>query len=284
MSISSEERKRVIVERLKQEGQVKVPELSLRFAVSEETVRRDLLLLEREGLARRVYGGAVQSKPTNYEPPYLQRQKVKAKEKERIGRAAAALIASGDTIAIDVGTTTLELAKAIAGRDRLTILTNSLAVAYHLMESLNAGRFAGKIIVIGGELNPEQQSLSGTLAERTMSQFKVDKAFISVGGISANRGLSDYDLGETAMSRRMAEAAGQTIVLADDSKFDKEAFAEIVPLRSVNTIVSNVAAPREWAQALRAHRVQWTIASEGGDANDISAGQAHRRRAGWTEI
>jgi DeoR/GlpR family transcriptional regulator of sugar metabolism len=257
MSISSEERKRVIVEQLKLEGQVKVPELSLRLTVSEETVRRDLVLLEREGLVKRVYGGAVLTKPSNFEPPYLQRQKVKAEEKERIGRAAATLIESGDTIAIDVGTTTLELAKAIAGRDQITILTNSLAVAYHLMESLNSGRFTGKIIVIGGELNPQQQSMSGTLGESVMSQFRVDKAFISIGGISLKRGISDYDLGETSMSRQMVEAASQTIVLADDSKLDKEAFVEIVPLRKVHAVVSNVAPPREWVQKLRNNHLQW---------------------------
>ncbi|MDU5946577.1 MAG: DeoR/GlpR family DNA-binding transcription regulator, partial [Paenibacillus macerans] len=97
MSISSEERKRVIMEQLKQEGQVKVPELSQLFTVSEETVRRDLILLEKEGLAKRVYGGALLPKLTSFEPPYLQRQKVKAEEKERIGRAAAELIESGDT-------------------------------------------------------------------------------------------------------------------------------------------------------------------------------------------
>ncbi|MEC0090519.1 DeoR/GlpR family DNA-binding transcription regulator [Paenibacillus macquariensis] len=260
MSISSEERKRVIVEQLKLEGQVKVPELCLRFTVSEETVRRDLVLLEREGLVKRVYGGAVLTKPSNYEPPYLQRQMVKAEEKARIGRAAANLIESGDTIAIDVGTTTLELAKAIVGRERLTILTHSLAVAYHLMESLNSGKFTGKIIVIGGELNPEQQSMSGSLGESMMSQFRVDKAFISVGGISLSRGMSDYDLGETVISRRMVEAASQTIVLADDSKFDKEAFIEIMPLRRVHIVVSNVAPPREWAQMIRNNHLQWTEA------------------------
>lgn len=260
MSILSEERKRVIMEQLKLEGQVKVPDLSLRLTVSEETVRRDLLLLERDGLVKRVYGGAVLVKPSSYEPPYLQRQKVKAEEKERIGQAAAALIESGDTIAIDVGTTTLELAKAIAGREGLTILTNSLAVAYHLMESLNSGRFTGKIIVIGGELNPQQQSMSGTLGESVMSQFRVDKAFISAGGISPTRGISDYDLAETGMSRRMAEAASQTIILADDSKLDKEAFVEIMPLRRVHAIVSNVAPPRDWMQLLRTSQLQWTVA------------------------
>ncbi|WEK54678.1 MAG: DeoR/GlpR family DNA-binding transcription regulator [Candidatus Cohnella colombiensis] len=257
MSVSSEERKRVILDQLKVEGQVKVPDLSVRFTVSEETVRRDLMLLEKEGLAKRVYGGAVSVKPTSFEPPYLQRQKVKMDEKARIGRTAAKLIESGDTIAIDVGTTTLELAKAIAGQERLTILTNSLAVAYHLMESLNSGRFSGKIIVIGGELNPEQQSLSGTISEHTMSQFRIDKAFISIGGLSLKRGISDYDLNETSMSRRMVEAAFQTIVLADKSKFDKEAFVEIVPLRQVHTIVSDIAPPKEWMQTLRSLRLEW---------------------------
>lgn len=257
MSVSSEERKRIIMEQLRIGGQVKVPELSVQFHVSEETIRRDLMLLEREGQVRRVYGGAVQVKPSNYEPPYLMRQQVNADAKERIGRAAAELIASGDTIAIDVGTTALQLAKAIAGRERLTVLTNSIAVAYHLMESLNTGRFSGKIIVIGGELNPEQQSLSGVAGERMLSQFRVDKAFISNGGISLRRGISDYDLSEAGMSRRLVEAAEQTIVLTDESKIGKEVFAEIVPLKKVHTIVCNVAPPKEWATALKALHVQW---------------------------
>ncbi|MFC5700801.1 DeoR/GlpR family DNA-binding transcription regulator [Cohnella faecalis] len=257
MSISSEERKRVILEHLRLEGRVKVPDLSRRCGVSEETVRRDLFVLEREGRVKRVYGGAVLSDPANYEPPYLQRQKARAEEKVRIGRAAAELIVSGDTIVIDAGTTTLELAKAIAGRERLTVLTNSIAVAYYLMESLNAGRFSGKIIVIGGELNPEQQSLSGATGEQVMSQFRVDKAFISVGGISMKRGVSDYDLNETIMSRRMVESADQTIALADDSKLDKEAFVEIVPIRGVHTIVSNVPPPKGWIPSLKSNQVQW---------------------------
>lgn len=257
MSILAEERKRVIIERLMLEGQVKVPELSLRCAVSEETVRRDLILLEREGTVKRVYGGAVLVKPANQEPPYLLRQKEKAEEKARIGKAAAALIASGDTIVIDVGTTTLELAKAIAGCERLTVLTNSIAAAYYLMQSLNERRFSGKIIVIGGELNPEQQSLSGVSGEQAMKQFRVDKAFISIGGISIKRGISDYDLGEAGMSRLMVEAASQTIVLADDSKLNKEAFIEIVPLRRVHTIVSNVPAPKEWLTLMKSHYLHW---------------------------
>jgi len=262
MSVSSEQRKRMLLEQLRQEGQVKVSEFARRGSVSEETVRRDLLLLEREGHAKRVYGGAVPAKPASFEPPYLQRQKAKAEEKARIGKKAAELIASGDTIVIDVGTTTLELAKAISGKEKLTVLTNSIAVAYHLMESLNEGRFTGKIIVVGGQLNPEQQSLSGAPGEQAMAQFRVDKAFISVGGLSAKRGISDYDLGEAMLSRRMIEAASRTIVLADDSKLGKEAFVEIAPLRRIDAIVCNVAPPKEWSAELKQHRIQW-IEAEG---------------------
>lgn len=257
MSISSERRKRIILEQLRLEGQVKVPELASRCSVSEETIRRDLVVLEREDQVKRVYGGAVLMKPAGEEPPYLLRQKEKAEEKARIGLQAAELISSGDTIVIDVGTTTLELAKSISGRERLTVLTNSIAVAYQLMESLNEGRFSGQIIVIGGQLNPKQQSLTGAPGEQTMAQFRVDKAFISVGGISMKRGISDYDLNEAMVSRRMIEAASQTIVLADDSKLNKEAFVEIVPIRHVNTIVSNAAPPANWLSTLRAHYIQW---------------------------
>ncbi|QMV42788.1 DeoR/GlpR family DNA-binding transcription regulator [Cohnella cholangitidis] len=257
MSVSSEQRKRIILEQLKLEGQVKVSDLSLLCDVSEETIRRDLVFLEKEGQVKRVYGGAVAAKQANYEPPYLLRQQVKADEKAQIGTKAAELISSGDTVVIDVGTTTLELAKAISDKERLTVLTNSIAVAYHLMESLIEGRFSGKIIVIGGQLNPEQQSLSGALGERVMEQFRVDKAFISVGGISMQRGTSDYDVDETMLSRRMVAAAEQTIVLADDSKFDKEAFVELAPIREIDTIVSNVPPPKEWLPALKSHRIQW---------------------------
>lgn len=265
MSISSENRKIVILEQLNREGQVKVPELSQQFAVSEETVRRDLLFLEKEGLVKRVYGGAVSTKskkPTSLEPPYLQRRKEMSLEKEWIGRAAASLVESGDTIAIDVGTTTLELAKALCNVESVTVLTNSIAVANQLMESHSSGKFSGRIFVVGGELNPEQQSMTGSLSESILSQFRVDKAFISVGGLSMERGISDYDPGETSMSRKMVEAAYQSIVLADESKLDKEAFVEIAPLSRVHTIVSNTAPSKEWISVLKSHRIQWIQAGK----------------------
>ncbi|MEC0183188.1 DeoR/GlpR family DNA-binding transcription regulator [Paenibacillus peoriae] len=265
MSISSEERKRVILEELRSEGQVRVLELSEQFSVSEETIRRDLILLENEGIVKRVYGGAIRAVTDMYEPPYLQRQNVKRTEKEIIGRKAAELIESGDTIVIDVGTTALELAKSITNRERLTVLTNSIAVAYHLMEAINAQRFSGNVIVIGGDLNPEQQSLTGSLSEEVLSKFRVNKAFVSIGGISPQRGISDYDVKEASMSRLMIRTAAHTIVLADDSKINREVFVEIAPLNWVHTVVSNVPQPDEWKSFHNTKGLQWIEANGKGD-------------------
>ena len=258
MSILSEERKRGIMERLRLEGRVKVADLAAEFAVSEETVRRDLELLGRDGLLKRVYGGAIAA--NSFEPPYMQRLPVRHEEKRRIGIKAAKLLRDGDTIAIDVGTTALELAKAIRGLQRLTVLTNSLAVAAALMDSLTGGVFTGKVIVIGGEMNPEQQSLTGVLSEWMMERFRVDKAFLSTGGITLEGGVSDYDLAESDMSRRFAEAARFTCVLADGSKLGRNAFVRIVPLERVDAIVSEAPMPREWSAFAKQHRLQWIMA------------------------
>lgn len=257
MSILAEQRQQIIMEQLRSAGQVKVLTLAEQLSVSEETVRRDLKQLEKDGLLKRVYGGAIPQKYSNFEPPYLQRQALRTDIKQRIGEAAAELVKSGDTIAIDVGTTLLEFAKAIQGHQRLTILTNSLAVSFCLMESLNNGRFTGKVIVIGGELNPEQQSLSGITGEEMMKQFAVDKAFLSAGGITTERGISDYDIHESRMSKLFAQSAGEVIVLADHSKLGTDAFVQIIPLEAANTIISNTAPPETWLPILNKHQMRW---------------------------
>lgn len=261
MSILAEQRKKVILEQLKDSGQVKVIHLAKKLSVSEETVRRDLHNLEQDGLLKRVYGGAVtQKSPGNYEPPYLQRQAIHAEEKKAIGQCAASLVKSGDTIAIDVGTTTLEFAKSLSGLQQLTVLTNSLAVAFCLMEALNAGRISGKVIVIGGELSPQQQSLSGTASELMMRPFTVDKTFLSAGGISLDRGISDFDIHESSMSRLFAESAKEVIVLADRSKLGENAFVQIIPLEEADLIVSSGPPPEEWLPYLDTFHVNWTEA------------------------
>ena len=228
MSVQAEERKQAILHQLDAEGRVKVVPLSEQFNVSPETIRRDLDSLEQEGLLRRVYGGATKPLFRASEAPFVQRKLTHVAEKEAIGRRAAELIEDGDTIAVDVGTTPLELVNAISGRKRLTMLTNSVSVSIALMDGINQGRFSGKIILLGGELNPEQQSISGSICERTMKQFRVSKAFLSAGGVSLSSGISDFEPDEASMSRIFAQAAERVFVLADHSKIGVVSFAHML--------------------------------------------------------
>ncbi|NBD22719.1 DeoR/GlpR family DNA-binding transcription regulator [Paenibacillus glycinis] len=262
MSVSSEQRKACIIQLLESEGKVNVLPLANRFMVSSETIRRDLDVLEREGQLRRVYGGAVKHAAYSpLEPPYAQRQSQHAEEKRAIGRAAADWIEDGSTIVIDVGTTAMELAKAIQDKQQLKVITNSVAVAGVLSDSLNHGRFRGKVTLLGGELNPEQQSISGPLCERMMEQFRVDLAFLSVGGVSLVDGITDYDANEASMSQLFARCAQRVVVLADRSKLGMTTFARILPFDGVEAIICDVDCPDEWKHAVDRSGVQWIKAA-----------------------
>ena len=245
------------MEWLQKEGKVMVIPLSDHLEVSPETIRRDLFVLEKEGKLKRVYGGAIRPTFLNDEAPYSIRQSIHPEEKRAIGWRAAELIHDGSTIVIDVGTTTMEMAQAIQGKKRLTILTNSIPVASTLLESISRGVFGGRVIMLGGEANPEQRSISGTLCEQMMAQFHVDQAFLSVGGISLPNGITDYDFNEAAISRSFAAAAQEVIVLVDHSKLGITTFAHMIPLEQADIIISSIGVPSEWLQEIDRCGVLW---------------------------
>ncbi|MCF2942727.1 DeoR/GlpR family DNA-binding transcription regulator [Paenibacillus tarimensis] len=260
MSILSEERKLHILERLEIHRKVSAPELARVLSVSTETIRRDLAALEEQGKLRRVYGGAVKTGFTNDEPPYLQRQSHNREAKRSIGRIAAARIEDGSTILIDVGTTTLELARAISGCSQVTILTNSLPVATVLCESLQQHKFSGSVMLLGGMLNPEQQSLSGPFCEQMIAELQVDQAFLSCGGISTEQGVTDYDVDEAACSRLFARSAAKVTVLADHTELGQRTFIRVIGLEQVNEIISDSPCPKEWMTTIKGHKISWVTA------------------------
>lgn len=257
MSLLAQERKEIILQTLFREGKVKVLSMAEQLGVSSETIRRDLDALEAEGRLYRVYGGAVRSGYEHGEPTFQQRTELYVDAKKKIGERAAELIEDGDTIALDVGTTMMELAKSIVGKKNLTILTNSLPIASCLSEALQHNRFTGKVFVLGGELNPEQQSLTGPLCEQIMGQFYLNKAFLSIGGLSLAGGVTDYDLNEAYISRQFAKSAREVIVLADQSKIGVQAFTQIAPLDDVDLIVSDQEAPKDWNELLEKKGILW---------------------------
>lgn len=258
MSLLLNDRQQYILEQLEREKKVLVASLAQELGVAPETIRRDLDTLEKEKKLKRVHGGAVRYLQTNNEPHFIKKMNVRAKEKEAIGRKAAEFIQDGDTIMIDVGTTTIHIAKAITGVKDLTIVTNSLAAAEELNNRLESQEFDGKIIVLGGTTNPAQKSIVGALTCKMLESFRFDKLFLSCGGITTNN-VSDYDFEECMVSTVMIERANQVFVLADSSKVDHESFYKICSLSTVDYIICDEEMPLSWKQKELDTMIQWIL-------------------------
>ncbi|CRK85006.1 DeoR/GlpR family DNA-binding transcription regulator [Neobacillus massiliamazoniensis] len=257
MSILPEERKNEILNKLKRAGKVTVTDLAKQFNISEETIRRDLTILEEKGSLKKVYGGAIATIFQFGEPPFSQRTTVNHTEKIKIGKKAAELISDGDVIVIDVGTTTVEFAHFIQNKKNITILTNSIPVSTVLTESLNQNKFTGEILLLGGQIDPKQQSVSGRLTEQMLNEFNIDKAFISAGGVSIQNGVSNYHLNESLVSRIMVDVSKQIILLADHSKLGVDTFCKICPLEKVDMIVCDQPFPDTWKNDLKIYETEW---------------------------
>lgn len=249
------ERQQVILGLLNAKGAVTVGELVERFDVSEMTIRRDLLLLERKRLLRRVRGGAVSDRGRAYEPPYLTRSDEHREEKERIGRAAASLVQNGESLTLDVGTTTLEVARALLDKQDLTVITPSFRIASLLSDAPGM-----RIILTGGILRPGELSLVGHLAERVFADFYVDKLFLGAGGVDFEGGLTEYNLEDALVKQAMLKSAKEVILVADSSKFNRLAFTAIAPLQVVNRLVTDSGLDRESVSRLEEMGIEVILA------------------------
>jgi DeoR/GlpR family transcriptional regulator of sugar metabolism len=256
------DRQQQILELIAENGQITVAQIVDRFGVSEMTARRDLAELAQDGLLRRVHGGAISNLGRSYEPPYPLRTNKSFAAKQAIGRAAAALINDGDSIAFDVGTTTLEIARCLPGKFNLTVVTASLPIANEIVArfSLEADL---RLLLTGGVVRSGELSMIGEFASRVYQELHVDKAFIGVGGISLEAGLTEYNLDDTLVKRAMIATAGQIIVVADGSKLERTTFAQIAPLSDVDVIVTDRSADRTMLAALRAADIEVIVADDG---------------------
>jgi len=230
-SMLAEERRANILRMLKSQNVVQVKNLADHFDISPGSIRRDLDILEKRGLLIKTYGGAMLPQGTTNEPPYILQETEMIAEKKRIGSKAAGLIEPGDTVFIDTGTTALQVAMHIGGR-KVTVLTNSLKVAAALEDVDNA-----EVIVTGGHFRRLTASLLGPIAERTLKESRVNKAFIGATAIDINRGMMTGSLEEAQVKRLAIESALQVIVVADHTKLNRQAFAFIAPNEAIDTLV-----------------------------------------------
>lgn len=236
-------RRELVLELLHRKGRVTVSEVSALTEVSEMTVRRDLETLEREGALKRVHGGAISAVSTSYEPPFAIRARRAGEAKERIGRAAADLLREGETVILDVGTTTLQVARSLRGRRNLTVLTPSLRAAEVLADEPGI-----RLMVAGGVVRAGERSLVGDYAEHSFSELRFDTFVMGVGGIEAEAGLTEFNPDDARVKRAALGSAQRCLVSADSSKFGRVAFARICPLEEVDVLVTDAqAAPDDLA-------------------------------------
>jgi DeoR family transcriptional regulator of aga operon len=233
---------------------VRVADLAQQFHISEVTVRSDLDALATEGRLRRVHGGAVAATPApelRFEDGRAQR----ADEKWRIGRAAAEHVADGETVILDVGTTTTQVARALLARADLTeivVVTNSLTIAWELEAAIP--RFT--VVMTGGTLRPLQHSLVEPLGGAILEQLRGHTLFLGCTGVDPDRGITNVNLPEAGMKRRMVEAAERTIVVADGSKVGRVTLARVCGIEDVDALITDHTADQTVLATLRERGVE----------------------------
>lgn len=258
-NFSQTERRLQILSLVQERGRVSVPDLSARFDVSEMTIRRDLRELDREGLLKRVHGGAVSGFGRSYEPALNQRTQANKPAKTAIGRRAAQLIEDGDSLAFDVGSTTLEIVRHMGDKQNLTIITTSLPIANQIVENYSLTSDV-RLILTGGIVRSREFSMIGPFAEHTLQELHMDKAFIGVAGVSLDEGLTEYNLEDATIKKSIMRSAHQVIVVADSSKLGKVTFASVALLDQVDVLVTDDQAPEDFLKELQARGVQIIVA------------------------
>ena len=237
------ERRNAILEKLQVERRVVVSELSALYDVSEETIRRDLDKLENDGYAIKSYGGAVINENSNLDLPYNVRKNTNVLGKQKIAALISEMVHDGDNIMLDASSTAVAIAKAIKNKKDLTVITNSLEIALELIETPGCN-----VISTGGVATGSSFALVGSVTDKTIRSYYVDKAIISCKGIDMYAGFTESDERHANNKASMFYMAKTKILAIDSSKFNKIAFAKIGDLREISRIVTDKKPEEEWLQ------------------------------------
>lgn len=242
-------RREAIVSLIEQEGFVRVTRLARHFSVTEVTIRGDLDFLAERHAVQRVHGGAVAGlRPGSLEPPFEQALLHMADEKQRIGRAAAGLVQSHQSVIVDAGTTTTAMARALAHRDDLegvVVITNALNIALELESETNLS-----VVVTGGTLRKAQHSLVSPLADAVLERINADLAFVGCNGVEADCGVTNINLPEADVKRQMLNSARRSVILADSSKIGVTELVRVIPATDIDLLITGIDADPDVLAAL----------------------------------
>ncbi|MFC9324296.1 DeoR/GlpR family DNA-binding transcription regulator [Kitasatospora sp. NPDC057015] len=244
--MASTDRLRQITDAVREAGELSVTELAAITGASEMTVRRDLEALAAQGVLERFRGGARNLLLRGEEPPFGLRAQEGLEAKRRIAAVVAGLIADGESVVLDSGTTCLEVARALTHR-RLTVMPLSLHAANAL-----TGAPALRLLLPGGEPRAGELALTGPLTEAALASLRFDTAVIGCCGLNAADGLTAYDLADAAVKRAAITSSRRVIAVAEAAKFGRTALAFVAPTAALDAVVTESTAPEEETAALTA--------------------------------
>lgn len=248
------ERRHEIVQLVFKQERVQVPELAQLFGVSTVTIRNDLNELDEKGLLVRSRGGAVASNRLTQELSLKEKHDANRGIKEQLGKFAASLIKDGESIILDSGTTTEEVAKNLTNHHGVVVMTNGLNVAHSLLNAPSV-----EVLMTGGTLRKKSLSFYGRQAEQHLQQYHFDKLILGVDGFEKDIGITTHFELEALLNRVMCEVSREIIVVTDSSKFNRKGVHKIISASEVNTVVTDSGIPADIKTALESAGVQLHI-------------------------
>lgn len=254
-------RRERIASMLKDRGSVQVQDLAKQFDVSTVTIRKDLKFLDDQGIATRSYGGAMLKNKSpnnsvliNNELAIERKQALHANEKSSIGKVAADLVKAGDSIILDSGSTTIQIASYLSSKKDVTIVTNDLNVVNVLAQSEDLN-----VLLLGGTLRQKNMSFFGSQAENALRDLHVDKLFLGVDGFDMDRGITTHFEAEALLNRLMCNVASEIVVVTDSSKFGQVCLHKILAPSGVDRVITDENIPDDYRNGLSRLGIELTI-------------------------
>lgn len=252
------ERRQSLLEILRKQPGLRVPELAKMLDISEGTVRNYLNALEREGRLKRVHGGAVLNDQGQFQNnSFVRRYKQNEAAKLAIARKATLLVKDGDSILLDASSTSYYLARILSNRSKLRVMTNGFEVARELAQNSS-----NTVILIGGVVNNDSSSVTGLLSEQIIAEMHIEKAFFSCSGFSIERGMTEVHFEEAQLKRKAIESSKEVFALIDASKFGKEDLTPFARPVQITHLYTDTSITEEWKTRLHDANIPFTVCQE----------------------
>ena len=245
------ERRNEILEKLQAEKRVVVSELSRYYQVSEETIRRDLEKLEKDGLIIKSYGGAVLNEHSIFDLPFNVRKNQEIVEKRKMAKLVSKMVRDGEAVMLDASSTAVYIANGLKQKKKLTVITNSVEIIVELFDVPE-----WNVISTGGVSRERSFALLGPRTDQMIRYYHADKAIISCKGLSLEEGLTDSDEQDANSKRMMLQSSKEKILVADSSKFGKVAFTKVADWKDITKIVTDKKPPQEWMEEFERFNIE----------------------------